>query len=404
MNIMEKLLCTCFITLIAAGLNPASPYTPTSASGTPLGDLSYSYNAMGQRTGNGLGYANGDQSLEWGLVGKPVKINTRQKQSPTSSKLVTNTETFAYGPGGQRYLRTHSDGSKTFYIGDMEYRMNKAGTLEERIVYIRNGGYSPVARVDTSSESPEYTYFLKDHLGSPLLAVDSEGAVVEAHSHGRHDPWGQPWSDSGTAGEFNENSRGFTGHENMASAGLTHMNGRVYDPMIGQFTGPDIFMQGASRMVGLNRYAYIGNSPVNGTDPSGWNATFGGFGQLGRSIFGKASKTVMEEASNIQELIAHYTTHPRGMKGKSLEDFYKMYNISDPSKLTSEEINELKNTLDHNGIIALSGLTFETLEDQAKYTQELVRKVDPANTFITSTYEFINSHANKYYHTDVLKI
>ena len=249
---MKKLLYPCFITLIVVGLK-ASPYAPTSVSHTPQGDRTYTYNTMGQRLNDGQG-----QLIEWSLIDQPEKITTDEAE-----------ETFAYGPGGQRYLREHADGSKTFYVGGMEYRVAKDGTRKS-VVYIRNGSYSPVAMVDTSDSSPEYTYFLKDHLGSALVAVDDSGAIVTDKSHGRHDPWGQPWSADGAAQPLKEESRGFTGHENIASAGLVHMNGRVYDPMIGQFLGPDRFLQNASRMVGLNRYAYIGNSPVNGTDPSGW--------------------------------------------------------------------------------------------------------------------------------------
>jgi RHS repeat-associated protein len=124
--------------------------------------------------------------------------------------------------------------------------------------------------VSTSGGTSEYTYFLRDHVGSSVVAVDDEANVIEGASHGHHDPWGQPWSADGSKNELKEDSRGFTGHENIASLGLIHMNGRVYDPMIGQFTGPDRLIQNAGQMVGLNRYAYIGNSPVNGIDSSGW--------------------------------------------------------------------------------------------------------------------------------------
>jgi RHS repeat-associated protein len=155
----------------------------------------------------------------------------------------------------------------------MEYRVtqnNDGSKSSKSVVYIRNCGYSPLAMVDTSGATPEYSYFLRDHLGSSLMTVDDSANLVAGASHGRHDPWGQPWKADGTENDLKEDSRGFTGHENIASAGLIHMNGRVYDPMIGQFLGPDRFTQNASQMVGLNRYAYIGNSPVNGTDPSGW--------------------------------------------------------------------------------------------------------------------------------------
>ena len=73
---------------------------------------------------NGLGSAKGAQSISWGLLDKPVKIRTRTR---TGGKGGSVYEEFTYGPGGQRYLRKHADGSKTFYVGDMEYQIDEDG-------------------------------------------------------------------------------------------------------------------------------------------------------------------------------------------------------------------------------------------------------------------------------------
>ena len=34
-------------------------------------------------------------------------------------------------------------------------------------------------------------------------------------------------------------TRGFTGHAQLANVGVVHMNGRVYDPLIGRFGSAD---------------------------------------------------------------------------------------------------------------------------------------------------------------------
>jgi len=36
-----------------------------------------------------------------------------------------------------------------------------------------------------------------------------------------------------------QTNHGFTGHEQLDDVGLVHMNGRVYDPMLGRFATPD---------------------------------------------------------------------------------------------------------------------------------------------------------------------
>ena len=47
------------------------------------------------------------------------------------------------------------------------------------------------------------------------------------------------------------------------------MNGRVYDPLLARFGTPDPMTEDPFSTQGGNRYSYVGNSPVNFTDPSG---------------------------------------------------------------------------------------------------------------------------------------
>jgi len=65
------------------------------------------------------------------------------------------------------------------------------------------------------------------------------------------------------------------------------MNGRVYDPLIGRFGAPDPMTENPYSTQGWNRYAYVGNSPLNFTDPSGycflgcfWQKPFKALGKL----------------------------------------------------------------------------------------------------------------------------
>lgn len=62
---------------------------------------------------------------------------------------------------------------------------------------------------------------------------------------------------------------GYTGHEHLDNVGLIHMNGRVYDPIIGRFISPDPLVPSPESSQGLNRYTYVNNNPLSYTDPSG---------------------------------------------------------------------------------------------------------------------------------------
>ena len=51
------------------------------------------------------------------------------------------------------------------------------------------------------------------------------------------------------------------------------MNGRVYDPVIGRFLSADPFVQAPYFSQSYNRYSYVMNNPLGGTDPSGYCST-----------------------------------------------------------------------------------------------------------------------------------
>jgi hypothetical protein len=75
--------------------------------------------------------------------------------------------------------------------------------------------------------------------------------------------------------------------------GLIHMNGRVYDPLLARFGTPDPMTEDPFSTQGWNRYSYVGNSPLNFTDPSGycflgcfWKPIFKAIGKFFKQSWG----------------------------------------------------------------------------------------------------------------------
>ncbi len=113
------------------------------------------------------------------------------------------------------------------------------------------------------------SYFLTDHLGSIVTVLDKNGAPV---SQQRYLPFGQVRSD---VGKISQTDFGYTGQRNMdvqgnsLPLGLMDYNARFYDPYITHFSQPDSIIPDQYNPQDLNRYAYVGNNPINGTDPTG---------------------------------------------------------------------------------------------------------------------------------------
>jgi RHS repeat-associated protein len=62
--------------------------------------------------------------------------------------------------------------------------------------------------------------------------------------------------------------KGYINERFDPETGLQYLNARYYDPLLARFITPDTWDPDIPG-VDINRYAYAGNDPVNGIDPSG---------------------------------------------------------------------------------------------------------------------------------------
>ena len=118
-------------------------------------------------------------------------------------------------------------------------------------------------------------YVTADHLGSSTVVMSDSGGTLVNLSFGSYGARrGSNWTGTPSAGDWtqigNATRHGFTGHEALDNLNLVHMNGRVFDPVLGRFLSADPFMPGILGSQAPNRYAYVGNRSQSLVDPSGF--------------------------------------------------------------------------------------------------------------------------------------
>ncbi|MFO7370174.1 MAG: RHS repeat-associated core domain-containing protein [Bacteroidales bacterium] len=152
------------------------------------------------------------------------------------------------------------------------YEVDKIGSVTRALHYIPIGDGCWALLVDNSNATDSVYYILGDHLRSAHVITNSGGTKLKEYSF---DPWGRRRNP--TNWTYNNvpavtiTTRGFTMHEHMDQFKLINMNGRAYDPVLGQFISADPFIQDPTASLNYNRYSYCFNNPLRFTDPSGYN-------------------------------------------------------------------------------------------------------------------------------------
>jgi len=189
------------------------------------------------------------------------------------------TGTFTYD-GNLKRVKQVLGGETVYSVyglsGAVLYRDN--ATTGVATDYIRAGGMT-IARIKGSATS----YLHADHLGSPVAATTTGGSVQWREDY---TPYGEERQDPAA----NDNDESFTGHIKDDATGLTYMQARYFDPVIGRFLSGDPVGFSPAQPQMFNRYSYTFNDPVNATDPSGkcpWcviGAVISGGLQLAREV------------------------------------------------------------------------------------------------------------------------
>ena len=236
---------------------------------TTVGTTTQAFDAAGQlQSGGPTSYgfdAEGDRTSMTPSSGTATTYSYDQASQLTSVSGPNGTASYTYDGDGLRASKTVSGTTTTFVYDD-----------EATPVLLTDGSNSylygpdglPIEQAGTSGSF----WFVHDEVGSTLMLLGATGPAAGGYSY---TPYGLA-AHTGTA----TTPLQFTGQYTDAETGLVYLDARYYDPATAQFLTVD-------PLVNITRtpYSYVGDNPLNGSDPSGdcpTAASGGGGGLIGR--------------------------------------------------------------------------------------------------------------------------
>jgi RHS repeat-associated protein len=245
------------------GSGSAHPHAVTSISGGVI-STTFTYDPNGnQLSGNG-------RATTWTSYNKPASIS----QGST-------TISFLDDPEHRRFMQMTPQGAILYFDG-FGAHAELVTSSDKWSDYLSVGNVMVGVRF-LSAGIVTTRYFHTDHLGSISVITDQSGNVLERLSY---DAWGKRrfanGADDPSDSISSQTTRGFTNQEELGVSGLVHLNGRIYDPLLGRMLSADPTVPDPLNAQAWNRYSYVGNDPLTFTDPTGFSWLSHFFRAIGR--------------------------------------------------------------------------------------------------------------------------
>ncbi|MEU3839248.1 RHS repeat-associated core domain-containing protein [Streptomyces sp. NPDC028635] len=212
----------------------------------------YSYDNAGRAQHRTVAGVTSD--LAWNALNQLTQYTSHTTGGDKTTKYV-------YGPDGS-LLERISPTESVLYLGSEEIHRSGTPTTLAATRYYQAGATTVAMRVSTGSGTGRLSWLISDLQASTQLTVDTATGTATRR---RYLPFG---AQRGTTGLDAGSDRGFLGKTEDDSTGLSILDARPYDPVLGRFLSADPLTAPYDPTT-FNAYSYADNNPVNVSDPSG---------------------------------------------------------------------------------------------------------------------------------------
>ena len=284
--------------------------------GGPHAVMALSTGATFQYDGNGNLVGGDGRSQQFDYLDRPITITKD-----------TTTTRFRYAPDGSRYLQytvTSSAKTATYYVDKLAEHATTTNIGTGAQTDTDRSYVGPAVVLTTAGGVRAVNYLHADRLGSVQTITGPTAAEVMTDAHGM-DAFGKPrdreWMDNGSKLHANGGgvtNHGFTGHEHLDDTYLIHMNGRVYDYRLGRFLSVDPIISKPASSQAINPYSYIGNNPLSGVDPTGYEWNLLAAGSDASEVYAVVSAAFSSGATSKSQAGSTTDTGSPGNAGKDV--------------------------------------------------------------------------------------